>query len=100
MTRISVVTNVFVAKPEAIELLEEALDVTADRRKPAEVYLFTPHGSVLTIDVPHYGEELPVTLELEADVPRDELIRQADELGKTLHDRLGWETQVLGEEVP
>lgn len=96
MSSLSLVTDAFVAKPEAIELLEIALNTTADRRKPADVYLYTPHGTMLTIEVPKYGEDLPLTLDLSADVPEHELERQAGELTALLKDTLGWSCHILG----
>lgn len=95
MSTLSVVTDVFLSKKEALAQLEVVLNVRADRRDPTNPYLFMPSGTVLTIDVPKFGEDLPVTLDLRADIPHPVLVEQAEELAQQLGDDLGWSCMIL-----
>jgi len=92
---VSLVTDMFLSKREAIAQLEVVLDVRADRRDPTNPYLFMPSGSVLTIEVPKFGEDLPLTLDLRADIPHELLVTQAEELADALGRDLGWSCVIL-----
>jgi len=92
---LSLVTDVYLSKREALAQLEVVLDVRADRRDPARPYLFTPAGSTLTIEVPKFGEDLPLTLDLRADVPRSALVAEAEQLAEQLGEDLGWSCLIL-----
>ncbi|AVG24519.1 hypothetical protein C3B54_111582 [Pontimonas salivibrio] len=95
MSTLSVVTDVFLSKREALAQLEVVLNVRADRRDPTNPYLFMPTGTVLTIEVPKFGEDLPLTLDLRADIPHAVLVEQAESLAKQLGDDLGWSCIIL-----
>lgn len=95
MASVSLVTDVFLSKREALAQLEVVLDVRADRRDPSNPYLFTPSGTTLTIDVPKFGEDLPLTLDLRADIPQSLLASQAEELASALGRDLGWSCVIL-----
>ena len=95
VSTLSVVTDVFLSKREALAQLEVVLNVRADRRDPADPYLFMPSGTVLTIEVPKFGEDLPLTLDLRADIPHTVLVEQAESLAKQLGDDLGWSCMIL-----
>jgi hypothetical protein len=95
VSTLSVVTDVFLSKREALAQLEVVLNVRADRRDPTNPYLFMPSGTVLTIEVPKFGEDLPLTLDLRADIPHRVLVEQAESLAKQLGDDLGWSCMIL-----
>lgn len=95
VSTLSVVTDVFLSKREALAQLEVVLNVRADRRDPTNPYLFMPSGTVLTIEVPKFGEDLPLTLDLRADIPHAVLVEQAESLAKQLGDDLGWSCMIL-----
>ena len=96
MAAISLVTDAHVSKTEAIALLETVIGVRADTRDPANPSLFLPSGSHLTIEVPKFGEDLPLTLDLSADIPEDMLEKQAEELATELGEVVGWSCVILG----
>lgn len=95
MSTLSVVTDVFLSKREALAQLEVVLDVRADRRDPTNPYLFMPSGTLLTIEVPKFGEDLPLTLDLQADIPHHVLVEQAESLAGQLGEDLGWSCMIL-----
>jgi hypothetical protein len=96
MAAISLVTDAHVSKTEAIAVLETVIGVRADKRDPANPSLFLPSGSHLTIEVPKFGEDLPLTLDLSADIPEDMLEKQAEELAAELGEVVGWSCVILG----
>ena len=96
MAAISLVTDAHVSKTEAIAVLETVIGVRADKRDPAHPSLFLPSGSHLTIEVPKFGEDFPLTLDLSADIPADLLEKQAEELAAELGEVVGWSCVILG----
>jgi hypothetical protein len=87
----SLVTDVYISKAEALDVLATALAVEWILDDPADVTLPLDHGGVLSIDVPHYGEDLPLTLECHhADPAQLELVIAS--LQARLLDTLGWTT--------
>jgi hypothetical protein len=95
MNTISVVTPVFMSKADALALLSETLELEWILDDPADVTLPLPHGGVLSIDVPHYGEDLPLTLEIHHP-DRDVLEGIVSQFQETLSTTFGWETHTLG----
>jgi hypothetical protein len=89
MQTVTLVTSVFLSKAEALAVLEEALDVPWNIDDPGDVTLPLAHGAVLSIEVPHYGEDLPLTLDLHHD--DESVLREvADQVSGTLEKALGW----------
>ena len=89
VTTVTLVTSVFMSKADALALLEDALDAPWNIDDPGDVTLPLAGGVVLSIEVPHYGEDLPLTLDLhhdDASVLRD----VADQVWATLEKALGW----------
>ena len=81
----SLIAPVFVSKIEALELLVDVLGA----KKTRDQTLRLKSGGILSIDIPMYGEDLPLTLDL--------YHRNARKLGKIvvnvaleLEQRLGW----------
>jgi cell division protein FtsX len=92
---VSLVTSVFISKAEALAVLEESLGLKWFTDDPADVTLPLPEGAWISIEVPHYGEDLPLTLDVHHhDV--DTLDQVATELQESLRTTLGWDTIRLG----
>ena len=89
MTTATLVTSVFLSKAEALAVLEEALDAPWNIDDPSDVTLPLSKGVVLSIEVPYYGEDLPLTLDLHHD--DESVLREvADQVWATLEKALGW----------
>ena len=86
---VTLVTSVFLSKAEALAVLEEALDVPWNTDDPSDVTLMLDQGVSLTIEVPKFGEDLPLTLDLHHD---DEGVLRgaADQVTQVLETSLGW----------
>jgi len=89
VTTVTLVTSVFMSKADALALLEDALDAPWNIDDPGDVTLPLAGGVVLSIEVPHYGEDLPLTLDLHHD--DESVLREvADQVWATLEKALGW----------
>ena len=89
VTTVTLVTSVFMSKADALALLEDALDAPWNIDDPGDVTLPLAGGVVLSIEVPHYGEDLPLTLDLHHD--DESVLREvADRVRATLEKALGW----------
>ena len=90
----TLVTSVFLSKADALDVLATALNAPWVYEDPTDVTLELEGGVVLSIEVPKFGEDLPLTLDLTHDddtVVEDVSARVAETLRKTL----GWEVDVL-----
>jgi hypothetical protein len=94
MANLSVVTTVFISKAEALGLLSDTLGLAWILDDPADVTVALPGGVVLSIEVPKFGEDLPITLDLEHADP-EVLSRIAEDFAARLEDELGWATSAL-----
>ena len=94
MATLSVVTKVFVSKAEALGLLSDTLGLTWILDDPTDVTVALPDGVVLSIEVPKFGEDLPITLDLEHANP-EVLARVAEDFATRLEAELGWATTAL-----
>ena len=94
MATLSVVTKVFVSKAEALGLLSDTLGLTWILDDPTDVTVALPDGVVLSIEVPKFGEDLPITLDLEHANP-EVLARVAEDFAARLDAELGWATTAL-----
>ena len=65
MASLSLVTTVFMSKAEALGLLSDTLGLAWILDDPTDVTVALPEGVVLSIEVPKFGEDLPITLDLE-----------------------------------
>lgn len=92
---VSLVTSVFISKAEALAVLEQSLGLEWFTDDPADVTLPLRDGAWISIEVPHYGEDLPLTL----DVHHTEMAtldEVATELQESLRTTLAWDTFRLG----
>ena len=89
VTTVTLVTSVFMSKADALALLEDALDAPWNIDDPGDVTLSLSKGVVLSIEVPKFGEDLPLTLDLHHD--DESVLREvADQVWATLEKALGW----------
>jgi hypothetical protein len=86
---VTLVASVFLSKAEALAVLEEALDAPWNIDDPSDVTLPLSQGVVLSIEVPKFGEDLPLTLDLHH---HDESVLQVvvHQVAHTLEKSLGW----------
>jgi hypothetical protein len=94
MATLSLVTTVFISKAEALGLLSDTLGIPWILDDPADVTVALPDGVVLRIEVPKFGEDLPITLDLAHPDP-EVLSRVAEYFAARLDDELGWATTAL-----
>lgn len=87
-------TSVQLSKAEALDVLSTALNAPWITDDPSEVTLALASGVVLSIEVAHYGEELPLTLDLHHD---DSEVLQAvvADVVTTLESALGWRVTLI-----
>lgn len=91
MPSLSLVTTVFISKAEALGLLSDSLGVPWILDEPGDVTLGLDEGVVLSIEVPMFGEDLPITLDLHhADDTTLALV--TDVFAQRLETELGWTT--------
>ena len=91
---ISVVCTVHLAKTTAMDLLQDCLAATRNGRASDPV-LTLPGGAEITIEVPKFGEDLPLTLDFRFPEGTDaHLPHIADTLDR-IRSTLGWDCVVL-----
>ena len=87
-------TSVFVSKAEALALLSDVLDAPWNTEDGTDVTLELPGGATLLIEVPKFGEDLPLTLDLVHD--DDQALEEISSRTATLlREKLGWSVEVL-----
>jgi len=94
MASLSLATSVFMSKAEVLGLLSDTLGVPWILDDPADVTLALPEGVVLSIEVPKFGEDLPLTLDLRH-TDAEVLTRVAGDCALRLDSELGWATSAL-----
>jgi hypothetical protein len=92
---ITLVGDVYVSKTEALHALSALFDTPINDSNPAHAVLNLGGGVVLSIEVPKFGEDLPLTVDLSSD--------DGDALEKVTHDvidrvgeGLSWSMTVVG----
>lgn len=95
MATVSLVTSVFISKAEALAVLSEALGLEWFIDDPSDVTLPLRDGAWISIEVPMYGEDLPLTLDVHH-VEKPTLDVVATELQESLRTTLAWDTLRLG----
>jgi len=91
---ITLVADIFLSKAEALDVLSTALDAPWVSDDPSDVTLLLPSGAVLTIEVPKFGEDLPLTLDCHHDNAQV-LVSLTEDIARTLRTTLGWDITVL-----
>jgi hypothetical protein len=91
---ITLVTDVFVSKREALGTLSGLIGASVNYSDPANATITLTDDVVLSIEVPKFGEDLPLTLDLtgrrEGDVQQ-----AADDLITRLGRELSWSVSVV-----
>jgi len=91
---ITLVADVHVSKAEALEALSQMLSTPIDDSDPSDATLTVGEGVVLSIEVPKFGEDLPLTIDLTG--ARDQVMRVAGELMDQMRTELSWSCEVVG----
>jgi hypothetical protein len=94
MATITLVASVFLSKAEALDVLSTALEAPWVIDDPSDVTLSLPSGGVLTIEVPKFGEDLPLTLDCHHD-NAEVLAALTEDIARRLRSALGWDITVL-----
>ena len=93
---ITLVTDVFLSKAEALKTLSELLGSPVDASDPADAVIRLPEGVVLSIEVPKFGEDLPLTVDLTAS-DREALERATQEVIDRVRNSLPWSMTIIGQ---
>lgn len=97
MDTLSLVSDVFLSKREALSALSSVLRLPILEQTSADPYLVIEPGIELRIDVPKYGEDLPLTLDLHG-TRLDQLRDVSRSLADTVRETLGWMLTPIGGE--
>ena len=89
MPTTTLVADVYVSKSEALSTLSELLGIPIRNTDPSNSVLDLDGGVVLTIDIPKFGEDLPLTIDLTAD-DAAALAATAQKLVEKTSSALGW----------
>ena len=95
MATATLVTSVYLSKAEALNILELELGWEWITDDPAEVTLALPDGATLSIEVPKFGEDLPLTLDIHHDDQAILEVVVADAI-QALSRLQGWSPRVVG----
>ena len=90
----TLVTSVFLSKAEALALLADVLDAPWNTEDGTDVTLEVSGGAQLAIEVPKFGEDLPLTLDLFHD-DEQALEEISSRTAGRLREKLGWGVEVL-----
>lgn len=96
---ITLVADVYVSKTEALDALSRALEVSVDDSDPSNAILRLDDGVVLSIEVPKFGEDLPLTLDLSG--PDSATVsRVRDQVVDAINRELSWGLALVGDDEP
>jgi hypothetical protein len=92
---ITLVGNVFVSKTEALNALAALLQVPINTTDPSNAVLDLDDGVVLSIEVPKFGEDLPLTLDVtgSAEVA---VSKASAGVIESVGQSLGWTLRIVG----
>ncbi len=93
---ITLVTDVYLSKQEALQVLSEVLSVPVDISDPSNATLALDGGVVLGIEVPKFGEDLPLTIDLTGDTPDTVGLLTADVIAH-ISKKLPWSVTIVGQ---
>jgi hypothetical protein len=95
---ITLVGDVYVSKTEALERLSGALGQPIDYSEPADPTIILTNGVVVSIEVPKFGEDLPLTVDLTAD-NLEALKSVAPEIIDAVQANLRWSLRIISQAV-
>ena len=93
---ITLVTDVYLSKTEALDALSEVFEVSINTTNPSNAVLNLEGGVVVSIEVPKFGEDLPLTIDLTASDP-EALRTDTDHVLQRIVETLPWSVSVVGE---
>ncbi len=93
---ITLVGDVYVSKTEALRALSVLFDIPIDDSHPSNAVLRLEGGVVLSIEVPKFGEDLPLTLDLTGN-NIDAVELATTRLVDTVYAGLSWTMTRIGE---
>ena len=93
---ITLVSDVYVSKTEALRALSELLAVPINDSNPSDAVLDLEDGVVLSIEVPKFGEDLPLTLDLTG-VAEGAVAKASHRIIESVAMNLDWTLRVVGE---
>lgn len=94
MITMTLVTSVCLSKAEALDVLSTALEAPWMIDNPSEVTLALAEGVILSIEVPKFGEDLPLTLDCHH-TDGAVLQKVVAAVAVTLQSTLGWTVHVM-----
>ena len=93
---ITLVSDVYVSKTEALRALSQLFTTPIDDSDPSDAVLNLEGGVVLSIEVPKFGEDLPLTIDLTG-----QDLSSLEGVSRDVIDRVGvglsWSLTVVGE---
>lgn len=95
MAVVTLVTDVYVSKPQALASISSALDGRITPGGPGENVIALPGGVRISLEVPKFGEDLPVTLDIHG-LNEDELSAASDQIMSDLRQKLNWSVSRVG----
>ena len=93
---ITLVSDVFVSKTEALRALSQLFTTPIDDSDPSDAVLNLEGGVVLSIEVPKFGEDLPLTIDLTGQ-DLSSLERVSSDVIDLVSEGLSWSLTVVGE---
>jgi len=92
----TLVTEVYLSKKEALEALSQLFGRPIDDSDPADAKISLESGAMVTIEVPKFGEDLPLTLDVSSDSP--ELTEKAvTHIMDSAQTHLTWSLTIVGQ---
>ena len=93
---ITLVSDVYVSKTEALRALSTLLGTPIDDSNPSDAVLNLEGGVVLSIEVPKFGEDLPLTIDLSSE-DLATLERVTDDVIGQAGEGLSWSLTIVGD---
>ena len=92
---VTLVSDVYVSKAEALTELSTLLGVPINDGDRSNAVLDLAGGVVLSIEVPKFGEDLPLTIDLSGEDPTT-LERVTDDVIEQAGEGLSWSLTIVG----
>ena len=93
---ITLVGDIYLSKTEALRALSELLGVPLNDSDPSNAVLDIDSGVVLSIEVPKFGEDLPLTIDLTAN-DLEELEKVTRNVIEHAKNGLSWTMTIVGQ---
>ena len=91
---ITLVSDIYLSKTEALRALSELLGVPVNDSEPSNAVLDLDGGVVLSIEVPKFGEDLPLTIDLSS-LDESALAIIAREVTDEIVSKLSWSVRAF-----